>query len=87
MLAEIKSVGFKVENFDRENMGTLEAAWPAVSQALRITAQLVADFGYTSQTLTAPSCRSLTIFTVVAPRVTSSRTGDTRKIAPRSGAG
>jgi hypothetical protein len=25
MLAEIKSVGFKVENFDRENMATLEA--------------------------------------------------------------
>jgi hypothetical protein len=55
MLAEIKSVGFKVENFDRENMAILETAWPAVSQALRITAQLVADFGYTSQTLRADS--------------------------------
>lgn len=55
MLAEIKSVGFKVENFDRGNMAVLEAAWPAVSQALRVTVQLVADFGYTSQTLRADS--------------------------------
>jgi hypothetical protein len=36
MLAEIKSVGFKVENFDRANMATLEAAWPAISRALDI---------------------------------------------------
>jgi hypothetical protein len=55
MLAEIKSVGFKVENFDRENMAILEAAWPAISQALRITTQLVSDFGYTGQTLRADS--------------------------------
>jgi hypothetical protein len=55
MLAEIKSVGFKVENFDRGNMATLEAAWPAISQALRLTTQLISDFGYTGQTLRADS--------------------------------
>jgi hypothetical protein len=55
MLAEIKSVGFKVENFDRENMAILEAAWPAISQALRLTTQLASDFGYTGQTLRADS--------------------------------
>ena len=55
MLAEIKSVGFKVENFDRENMATLEATWPAISKALALTVQLVSDFGFTGQTLRADS--------------------------------
>ena len=55
MLAEIKSVGFKVENFDRDNMVILEAAWPSVSRALRLTTQLISDFGYTGHTLRADS--------------------------------
>jgi hypothetical protein len=55
MLAEIKSVGFKVENFDRANIATLETAWPAISRALDLTVQLVSDFGFTGQTLRADS--------------------------------
>ena len=55
MLAEIKSVGFKVENFDRANMATLEDAWPAISKALGLTVRLVSDFGFTGQTLRADS--------------------------------
>ena len=55
MLAEIRSVGFKVENFDRANMATLEAAWPAIRQALDLTVRLVSDFGFTGQTLRADS--------------------------------
>lgn len=55
MLAEIKSVGFKVENFDRTNMATLERAWPAIRQALDLTVRLVSNFGFTGQTLRADS--------------------------------
>ncbi len=55
MLAEIKSVGFKVENFDKTNMATLEATWPAIRRALGLTAQLVSDFGFSGQTLRADS--------------------------------
>ena len=55
MLAEIRSVGFNVENFDRANMATLEAAWPAISQALDLTVRLVSDFGFSGQTLRADS--------------------------------
>jgi hypothetical protein len=55
MLAEIKSVGFKVENFDKANMATLEATWPAISRALGLTTQLVSDFGFSGQTLRADS--------------------------------
>ena len=42
MLSDIASVGFKVENFDSQNKTTLEANWPKVADALRLTGQLVA---------------------------------------------
>ena len=65
MLAEIRSVGFKVENFDRANMATLEAAWPAIRQALDLTVRLVSDFGFTGQTSSgrqrSPSDRLLSL--------------------------
>lgn len=55
MLADIASVGFKVENFDRSNMARLEALWPAVRDALVCTVQLVTSFGMTEHTLRADS--------------------------------
>ena len=55
MLADIASVGFKVENFNRENMAKLEAVWPKVRAALIRTVQLVTSFGLTEQTLRADS--------------------------------
>ncbi len=55
MLAEIGNVGFKVENFNRENMEVLEKKWPAVKQALRVTVQLIASFGFNEKTLRADS--------------------------------
>lgn len=55
MLSDIASVGFKVENFGRENMRKLEANWPAVSETLRLTVQLVASFGLSRDTINADS--------------------------------
>ena len=55
MLAEIGNVGFKVENFNRENMEVLEKKWPAVKEALRVTVQLIASFGFNEKTLRADS--------------------------------
>jgi Protein of unknown function DUF262 len=55
MLADIASVGFKVENFNRENMATLEADWPRVRRALQLTVQLAAAFGLNGRTLRADS--------------------------------
>lgn len=55
MLADIASVGFKVENFTRENMTRLEAVWPAVRNALVRTVELVASFGFNGQNLRAES--------------------------------
>jgi hypothetical protein len=55
MLSDIASVGFKVENFNRNNMKKLEANWPQVAETLRLTARLTASFGLSRDTITADS--------------------------------
>ena len=55
MLADIASVGFKVENFTTANMAALEANWPAIRTALVRTVELAASFGLNGQTLRADS--------------------------------
>lgn len=55
MLSDIASVGFKVENFGRTNMATLEAKWPGVAEALTLTARLAANFGFSRETINADS--------------------------------
>jgi hypothetical protein len=55
MLADIASVGFKVENFTSDNMAKLEADWPAIRSALVRTVELAASFGLNGQTLRADS--------------------------------
>lgn len=55
MLADVASVGFKVENFTAANMARLEAEWPAIRAALLRTAELVSGFGFSAQTLRADS--------------------------------
>ena len=53
MLTDIASVGFRVENFTRENMATLEEKWPNIRHALLETVELVDSFGFDSRTLQA----------------------------------
>jgi hypothetical protein len=55
MLAEIGNVGFKVENFNRENMEILERRWPDVKRSLKVAVQLLASFGFNEKTLRADS--------------------------------
>lgn len=55
MLAEIGNVGFKVENFNRENMEILEKRWPEVKRSLKVAVQLLASFGFNEKTLRADS--------------------------------
>ena len=55
MLSDIGSVGFKVDNFNRENMAELEKKWSNIKQALILTVQLVSSFGFNGQTLRADS--------------------------------
>lgn len=53
MLSDIGSVGFKVDNFNRENMAILEEQWMVIKSSLTLTVQLVAGFGLSRTTLTA----------------------------------
>ena len=53
MLSDIGSVGFKVENFNQKNMGILEDNWGAIKDALTLTVQLISDFGFNWQNLSA----------------------------------
>ncbi len=53
MLSDIGSVGFKVDNFNRENMDIFERNWEDVKRALTLTVQLVSDFGFNGQNLRA----------------------------------
>ena len=53
MLADIASVGFRVENFTHENMAILEKNWPNIRQALLETVELIDSFGFDSRTLQA----------------------------------
>ena len=55
MLSDIGSVGFKVDNFNRENMQILEERWPAIKEALTLTVGLVSNFGFSGITLRADS--------------------------------
>jgi hypothetical protein len=55
MLADIASVGFKVENFTHANMAKLEANWPQIRKALIRTVELAASFGLNGQSLKADS--------------------------------
>ena len=55
VLTNIGNVGFKVENFNHENMTILEDQWPKVSQALLLTVRLIASFGFNGQNLRAHS--------------------------------
>jgi hypothetical protein len=55
MLADIGSVGFKVENFNHANMAILEERWPDVKRSLKVAVQLLASFGFNEKTLRADS--------------------------------
>lgn len=55
MLCDIASVGFKVTNFNRENMAILQKQWKHIATALKLVVRIVADFGFSGQTLTATS--------------------------------
>ena len=54
-LSDIASVGFKVDNFTKKNMVTLQTNWPAVKSALIRTVQLASSFGLSRANLRAES--------------------------------
>ena len=55
LLTNIGSVGFKVENFNQENMAILEDAWHDIRQTLILAVRLLATFGFNGSNLRASS--------------------------------
>ncbi len=53
MLSDIGSIGFRVENFNRDNMARFEDNWNDIKRALMLTVQLISSFGFSRQNLTA----------------------------------
>ena len=53
LLSDIGNVGFKVDNFGQSNMAKFESKWDDIKNALLLAVQLVSDFGFNSQNLTA----------------------------------
>jgi len=51
MLTDIQSVGFKVTNFNRDNMMLLQNDWPHIAHSLQEAVELIADFGYSDASL------------------------------------
>lgn len=50
-----RDIRFKVDNFDRHTMLAMEEGWDDIERALRLAAQLLSDFGFSSATLPASS--------------------------------
>ena len=55
MLSDIGSVGFKVENFNRQNMLKLEDQWLDIKRTLKLTVHLASNLGFRAETLGADS--------------------------------
>lgn len=53
VLADIKDVKFKVDNFSTENMNIIEREWDKISKSLYTSVELIASFGFNEKTLTA----------------------------------
>ncbi|MCP1250820.1 MULTISPECIES: DUF262 domain-containing protein [Elizabethkingia] len=53
VLADIKDIKFKVDNFSTSNMNLIEQQWDDISRSLFIAVELVASFGFNDKTLTA----------------------------------
>jgi hypothetical protein len=51
VLSDIRGIEFKVINFNRKNMKTIEEAWDPINHALHLTAKLLASWGYSRDTL------------------------------------
>ena len=51
MLSDIGAVGFKVENFNRTNMSTVESKWEDIKQSLTLTVQLISNFGFNERNM------------------------------------
>lgn len=53
VLADLSDVRFRVDNFSKVNMEVIQERWPQIESALRAAVELLHEFGYSGETLTA----------------------------------
>lgn len=53
VLADIKDIKFKVENFTAANMKVIEDDWQNISRSFELALRLISSFGFSENTLTA----------------------------------
>lgn len=53
VLADIKDIAFKVDNFNITNMNKIEQNWENIAEAIRLAVELISSFGYNFKTLTS----------------------------------
>jgi hypothetical protein len=53
VLCDFTDIAFKVDNFNKSNMLTIERRWEEITQAIRLTVALMDAFGYDRETLTS----------------------------------
>jgi uncharacterized protein with ParB-like and HNH nuclease domain len=53
VLCDFADIAFKVDNFNKSNMLTIEKRWEEITEAIRLTVALIAAFGYDRETLTS----------------------------------
>ena len=53
VLSELKGIAFKVDNFNQENIRTIEKKWDDIAKAIKASVDLLACFGYHRDTLTS----------------------------------
>lgn len=51
VLCDFPDIAFKVDNFNNANMRTIEQKWESITEAIRLTVNLIAAFGYNRDTL------------------------------------
>lgn len=54
-LVDVSDFSFKVKNFSRENTALLDKHWDEIAATLRLTADLLSDFGFSAGNLSASS--------------------------------
>lgn len=53
VLADIKDIKFKVDNFSTDNMAIIEEQWEQIANAISLAVRLAAHFGFDEKTLTS----------------------------------
>jgi len=86
VLCDLQDISFKVDNFSRTNMLTIESEWETITKAIRDALRLISSFGFSRENITSNNLMipiAYYLKTIGLPNnfeVSTSRVGERRKI-------